>query len=132
MGFEYCYTETKPTTTRLTPLNVYGTSECNLHPPKGYEFVAFRPPALGEVYMPDTIVAAAYAARGFKDSEPRLILRARPEKIIRVIRVLEYVGPEAWIDTTMARNAVKDKNNAFLLGSDRSIRELSRFQEEVK
>jgi hypothetical protein len=28
------------------------------------------------------------------------------EEIVRVVRVLEYVGPRSWIDRTMERNAV--------------------------
>lgn len=139
MGFEYCcyteycYTKMTPTPTRLTPLNVYGISECDLHPPKGYEFVAFRPPALDEIYMSHEMTAAI-ATRHFEDSEPQLIVRALPEpkKIVRVIRVLEYIGPEDWIIDTMEHNAVKSNHNQFTLASGRNIRELFRYQEEMK
>jgi len=29
------------------------------------------------------------------------------EDTVRVLRVLEYVGPRSWVETTMSRNAVK-------------------------
>ncbi len=103
--------------------------------PDGFEAFEFRPPNEGEMYL--SLVDAFRGGKTFSYQDgiavngPRLILRQiRPkQKTVRVVRVLEYVGPESWIETTMKNNGVK---GIQVVGSDRTIRELSIFKEEVK
>lgn len=42
------------------------------------------------------------------------------ERRIRILRVLEYVGPESWVRNTLAKNAVK---GVYHIGNDRWISE---------
>lgn len=47
---------------------------------------------------------------------------------VRVIRVLEFIGPKEWIETTLRRSYVTgDVTNT--LGEGREARELARIQE---
>ena len=79
-----------------------------------------------EVYhRHDVLIPEGYCAEEFRPPKKK----KSPVKIVRVVRVLEYVGPEKWIKDTMKRNYVR---GFCSVGSDRTIRELSTFKEELK
>lgn len=41
--------------------------------------------------------------------------------IVRVLRILEYVGPREWVETTMQKNAVPS-NGCYQVDKDKFIR----------
>jgi hypothetical protein len=50
---------------------------------------------------------------------------------IRVVRVIEYVGPKDWIETTMTLNAVSSDGPKFTLAGDRWVREIARGEQKA-
>lgn len=122
--------------------DIYGRNVENLTLPKGFVAESFRPPQEKELYF-STIEAhrntSQIATASFDFDTPRIILGPEPKpKTVRVVRVLEYVGPEKWIEDTMKKNAVGPNGRGMIGGSytspgfDTGIRELSIFKEEVK
>jgi len=54
------------------------------------------------------------------------------EGIIKVTRVLEYIGPRKWVEDTLAKSYITREGSPSFLSPPRSIREISRKEEEVK
>ena len=53
------------------------------------------------------------------------------ERIIRLVRVTEFVGPESWIRTMVAKSWLQP-GEWVLRGPSQSARELARFEEVIK
>lgn len=114
--------------------------------PDDMEAYAFRPPKFGDSYLSTTDAmrgGKTFSVAAGDFVSPRILLRKK-SKQIRVVRVLEYTGPEDWIKSTMANNGIGPHgpqipaNRRSSLGAvtpqmspDRNIRELSVFQEEI-
>lgn len=52
---------------------------------------------------------------------------ADPKEMIRVVRVLEYIGPREWVEETLDRSLLQ--LGRVELGRDSSIQELTRATE---
>lgn len=65
----------------------------------------------------------------FVDKEVPEVLPQPLGKLVRVVRTLEYIGPEKWIDITMAKNAITAEGRTFGLGF--TIKEISRETSEA-
>lgn len=53
-------------------------------------------------------------------------------KQVKMIRVLEYIGPEDWIETSLAHSYVRKDGPMFSTEPQQQIRELLCIKEEVK
>lgn len=53
------------------------------------------------------------------------------EDVVRVTRVIEYVGPRAWVEQSIANSVVRPFGPAFHLSKDRLIREVSVSEPEI-
>lgn len=112
--------------------SVYGTSTPVV--PSDYIIAGFRPITRGDLFLskygPEVFIATDVDVVYHKGG-PRLIVEklSEPVKNVRVVRVLEYIGPKAWIDSTFKCNGVKGLQ---VVSPTSTIRELSVFKEEVK
>ena len=52
-------------------------------------------------------------------------------KLMRCVRVIEYIGPEDWIRETLQQSAVGPKGTRFKLGPDKQITEIARTTKVV-
>lgn len=120
--------------------------------PEDYESLGFRRPYFGEHYLGTSGRIVHQYTESCSPSLTvggglRVIVRAipkpEPPKTFRLIRVLEYVGTEKFIQSCMENNAVTSAGprirnrvtrqwEAFSPSSGMKIRELSTFKEEVK
>lgn len=125
--------------------------------PSGYIAAGFRELRKGDLWLNSIITGTVTGPFQQESGEHRIILKKllpatqipiidalglnppKPkEKTIRVVRVLEYVGPESWINNTLDKSAVKPTGLGMVGGSylspgrDQRIRELSIHKEEVK
>lgn len=112
--------------------SVYGISTPIV--PVGYRNIGFRPVVRGDLFLSNSgidVLTARDADVVFQQGGSRLILEKLPEPVknVRVVRVLEYIGPKAWIDSTFKCNGVKGLQ---VVSPTSTIRELSVFKEEVK
>lgn len=110
--------------------------------PPWYGYAGFGVPAVGQDFLPvwgsvRTPSVAMTAISNFH--EERILLKKKApakEKTIRVVRVLEYVGPESWINQTLMNSIVRrdglNMNGGSYNGPNKGIKELSTFREEVK
>jgi len=116
--------------------SVYGTNTPVI--PEGWVSAGFRKLYAGETFLgvssrPCVITeSASYSPSSEENRVCRIILKPAPApKTIRVVRVLEYVGTEEWVNKTLACNFATPQG-AFALPGKAQIRELSTFCEEVK
>lgn len=140
-------------------LSTYGTNNPII--PEGYYSIEFRAPKVGELFLgigmdvhqffssktqisaigPFRIIVGRLPSNGGTYGigsilHSRIVDRMAernapppPPMRVRMLRVLEYIGPETWIEMTCTNAGVKGTRE---FGSDRFIRELSVFKEEIK